>query len=160
MITQERLRQVAAYDEHTGEFIRIKPLKGRRVGQAMGSKRWDGYVRIRIDQRTYYGHRLAWFWAHNEWPPEEIDHIDGNPSNNRLSNLRAVSRAVNQENIRKPPRHNTTKLLGASRAAGGKFMAALMVRKRQVYLGTFSTAEEAHAAYLTAKRRLHAGCTI
>lgn len=161
MITQERLRQVAQYNEQTGEFIRIQKVKGKRAGQVMGSRRHDGYIRIRIDKHFFYGHRLAWFWCTNIWPEGEIDHIDGNPANNAIANLRPVAREVNQQNIRKAQSNNATGLLGVCLTSkGDKFRATITVNKTQIYLGTFPSPEEAHVKYLEAKRRLHEGCTI
>src|SRR3954469_7645811 len=92
MITLERLKQVAKYDHSTGEFIRRKTL------MSMGSTRKDGYREIRIDYKSYLVHRLAWFYFYEQWPEGVIDHIDRNPSNNRIDNLRDVSISVNKMN--------------------------------------------------------------
>jgi hypothetical protein len=160
MITLPELRLIAVYDPATGQFSRAGCVRGKRVGQLMGSTRADGYVRIRVAGTTYYAHRLVWLWTYGEWPVGEIDHIDGNPANNRISNLRDVSKSVNQQNLRKAPSSNKTALLGVTRTPAGRFKSTLTLERKQVYLGTFASAQEAHAAYLKAKRRLHTGCTI
>ncbi len=66
---------------------------------------------------------------------------------------------LNCENLRKARKDSRTGLLGAS-WAGYSFVATIQVRGKKKHLGSFATAEEAHAAYLEAKRKLHEGCTI
>jgi hypothetical protein len=92
-------------------------------------------------------------------PPRPIDHINGDPSDNRISNLRDVSRTENQENQRRAQRHNKVGLLGVSPNGKG-FISRIKVAGRKVNLGTFPTPEIAHAVYVKAKRYLHAGCTL
>ncbi len=88
-----------------------------------------------------------------------IDHINGDKVDNRLENLRLVSHGENLQNIRKPMRNNTSGFLGVCRS-GGKFMATISVNGKSLNLGSFDKPEAAHAAYVAAKRRLHACCTI
>ena len=97
---------------------------------------------------------------HGEWPADEVDHINGDSTDNRLCNLRSVSREVNQENIRRAKRNSKTGLLGVMHTRGGKYRSAIRVRGVFHHLGHFDTAEQAHAAYVEAKRRLHEGCTL
>ncbi len=92
-----------------------------------------------------------------------IDHIDGNPANNRLENLRDVSRAVNGQNQKRAQRHNGTGVLGVTRRRNAKsnpYQAHIVVDGRPKYLGVFPTADAASAAYIAAKRALHEGCTL
>ncbi len=88
-----------------------------------------------------------------------MDHLNGDASDNRLANLRDVPQEVNQQNQRRANADSKTGLLGAS-PRGPRFQAAITTQGDRRYLGLFDTAEEAHQAYLTAKRQLHAGCTI
>ncbi len=160
-ITAERARELFAYDPHTGALTWKKSGKGRRMDLRAGQLRKDGYGKTKVDYQEVYNHRLIWLMVTGEWPQHEIDHRDGNPRNNRWENLRDVHPLVNCENKRKPGQTNTSGYLGVDwRQDLGKFRAVITVKGRQINLGFFTDPSDAHAAYLTAKRKLHAGCTI
>ena len=161
-LTRDRLVSLLLYDKETGEIKWRETGAGRRRNKVAGSKDSHGYIQTRIDGRMYFNHRLAWIFAHGDFPKDVIDHIDGNILNNRIDNLRDVCRKTNQENQRSAPVSNkTTGLLGATLHKGtGKFMAKIQVNRKQVYLGLFTTAEAAHAEYVKAKRHFHIGATI
>jgi len=93
-----------------------------------------------------------------EWP-SEIDHINGDKSDNSYRNLREVSRGENMQNKRKAHRNNKTGFLGVAREAG-KYRARIRVCGKNRSLGMYDTPQQAHQAYLAAKRELHEGCTI
>jgi hypothetical protein len=158
-LTAEVLRSKLTYNPETGVFIwRVRAGKAW-PGRVAGSPDSWGHTQIRINTRKYATHRLAWLYVHGEWPKQHIDHIDGNPANNALRNLREVDMSVNQQNLRKAKSTNKCGLLGVSRKANYS-VARIKVGDRVLFLGTFETNEEAHAAYLNAKRRFHPGCTI
>ncbi len=149
------------YDEQAGLFTRRIASGGRRVGAPAGAIRKDGYMHVALCGKTYLAHRLAWALVHGDWPQHQIDHIDGNRLNNAISNLRDVSPTTNQQNRRRAYKTSTTGLLGASLdRARGKFVARIKVGNRNLTLGRFDTAQEAHEAYLSAKRKFHAGSTV
>jgi hypothetical protein len=155
-LTAERLRELLHYDPETGVFTRIARVRGTRPGAVAGSMTSKGYRQVRIDGRQYQAHRLAWLYMTGEWPADQIDHRDGDPANNRFDNLRAATHAENQQN-RAPPKNSTSGLIGASwQQRSRRWVAQIDAGGRQVYLGLFDTPEEAHAAYLSAKARLHA----
>lgn len=161
-LTAERLREVLAYDPQTGAFVWLQKatkFSNVKVGDAAGSRDGGGYLRIRVGGRKYKAHRLAWLHFYGAWPAENIDHIDGNGENNAIANLRDVTQSLNAQNIRGARADGSTGLLGVS-ACGSGFRAKIQVGNQGRWLGTFDTPEEAHAAYITAKRQLHAGCTI
>lgn len=121
----------------------------------------DGRKYLHFKGQNYMAHRVAWAFHYGQQPDEDIDHIDGNPSNNQLNNLRSVKHIHNQQNLRKARKDNKTGYLGvAIHKASGKFSAQIWVNKKKKHLGLFKTAEEAHKAYLDAKRKYHVGCTI
>lgn len=160
MITAESLKELLHYDPETGIFTWLQDRNSTaRKGRPAGGISSLGYVQIRVDGRQQKAHRLAWLYVTGEWPPEMIDHRDGNRSNNIFTNLRAVSRTVNGQNRRRAPSHNRLGVLGV-RKDGNKFMARLRVNGKQVYLGSFDTPEAAYESYLTAKRQHHQGCTL
>lgn len=161
-LTAERLREALDYSPETGEFTRRKNA-GRRykAGQVAGSKEFRGYVQIRIDKKLYWAHRLAWLHMTGAWPTHDIDHIDGDKSNNRWSNLRDVPQAVNNQNVRSPFAGNSSGYLGVNwHPTNHNWTAKISVNNRTKYLGSYSTPEEAHAAYVAAKRELHTGSTL
>ena len=124
------------------------------AGVVAGSLHSNGYWYIQIDGRKYLAHRLAWLITNGALPADQIDHIDGDRANNRLANLREATNAENQQNLRRAPRGSTTGLLGASPHGGG-FKARIRVDGERRHLGQFDTPEQAHAAYLVAKKKLH-----
>jgi hypothetical protein len=87
-LTQERLREVLKYFPRTGRFRwRVPGPRGAPAGREAGTRQ-GGYRSIRIDGVRHYEHRLAWLYVHGEHPTGDIDHDNGNPSDNRISNLR------------------------------------------------------------------------
>lgn len=154
-LTAERLRDALSYNLDTGQFVwRLKTNKRIRVGAAAGSE-FRGRIQIKLDGVTYRAHRLAWLWVHGEWPKLEIDHINGDPSDNRIANLRDVPPVINRQNQRRAQRRNHLGVLGVGRFRGG-YRARIDHR----HLGTFETIEAAQAAYVKAKRETHQGCTL
>lgn len=158
-ITHSRLLELVRYDPETGIFTWAYNGHGPhvRVGKTTGCLvKTSGYVAIRLDDVLYRAHRLAWLYVTGEWPKDMIDHKDTNRSNNVWSNLRAATNGENMQNLAGLPAHNTSGLLGASwDASRGLWDARIAVNKKTTYLGRYKTKEEAHAAYVAAKRKLH-----
>jgi hypothetical protein len=156
-ITVDVIRSALVYDVDSGIFT-WKPRPRVGVHRPVGTVN-QGRLMIRLGgrgaQRTYMAHRLAWLYCFGEWPVGQIDHIDGDPLNNRLGNLRDVSDKTNKENIKAAKRHNELGILGVRRRCN-KFVAQITHNYKNRYIGIYDTAEEAHQAYLAAKRVLHA----
>ncbi len=97
---------------------------------------------------------------HGQWPPQTIDHIDGDPANNRFSNLRAVSQQVNNQNISRNSCHRRVQP-GVSRGVwmteSGSYRAQISIDDKTFYLGRFASEEEAANAYKAARMSLHPG---
>jgi hypothetical protein len=119
-------------------------------------------VYFTVDWRKHLAHRLAWLYVHGVWPTHQIDHINGDHSDNRIANLRDVPPRLNKENLRKAQRNNRVGVLGVRALIGGapRWTAGICVDGERRYLGTFYSLDEAQAAYLKAKRALHEGCTL
>lgn len=162
-LTFTRLRELVEYDPATGKFKHIRMRSGVKHPNRMAGcySKALGYVLIRLDRRLYYAHRLAWLYVHSEWPFDEIDHINGDRSDNRISNLRCVDRKTNQENIRSAPSTSASGFLGVMFDTQKQmYRSSITADGKRLHLGFFATPEEAHASYLTGKRLLHKGCTI
>lgn len=158
-LTASRLRELLHYETDTGVFTRLVKSGTAKVGDVAGGLDDKGYWRIRVDGKRYLAHRLAWLYMTGEWPTGEVDHERGETGDNRWKRLRDGSRSFNQQNQRRAPAGSATGQIGAS-PHRGKFQAQIRVDQKNRYLGVFDTPEAAHAAYVAAKRQLHAGCTL
>lgn len=161
-ITPAELEQLLDYNPETGSLrwkvqMSSRALKGSEAGNA--DKR--GYRVVQIHGRRYMAHRIAWALSFGAWPDGEIDHKNCDPSDNRLQNIRDVSPGVNKQNSRAPHADSKTGLLGVTfHKRRSAFMAQIFVSGKNKFLGFFDTAEEAHAAYVSAKREAHTGNTL
>ena len=162
LLTLERVKEILTYEPETGVFRwRIARGSNAPAGAVAGSYATSGHWLIRIDGRNYRAHRVAWLYFYGQWPKNYIDHINGVRDDNRISNLRDVTRSVNQQNLRTAQSNSSTGLLGVrAKRAKRVFDASIKVGPERIFLGSFKTAEEAHAVYLEAKRKYHEGCTI
>lgn len=159
-VTADELRQMLAYDKNTGIFTWIiRPCKAVQIGDTAGNTNKFGYVTIGVKSKVYKAHRLAWLHSYGEWPNGLIDHINGRKDDNRLCNLRVVAADGNSQNIRKPNRRNKSGFLGVIWFQN-KWRANITINNKTQWLGDYLTPEAAHQAYLDAKRKHHATCTI
>jgi len=159
-ITAARLRELLHYNPETGAFTRRISRRGAMAGPITNRPNSSGYVKINLDGRTYAAHRLAWLYVHGRFPTAYVDHINGSKTDNRIANLRDVDASMNLQNQRVAQRGSKSGLLGVYPKPGGRFESRIMYDGKLRYLGSFDTADEAHGAYVTAKRVHHAGCTI
>jgi hypothetical protein len=151
VLTADRLRSVLDYDRETGCFSwRVTGRGIARLGAKAGAFSDAGggrkYIKIRIDGRLYFAHRLAWFWVHGSWPEREIDHADSDGTNNRIGNLRLASSSQNKWNAR-VRRDNTSGFKGAVKDWGGGWAAQIAVCGVYRRISGFGSAAEAAAAY-------------
>jgi hypothetical protein len=164
LLTAECLRAVLDYDPETGIFtFKVRLSRRVRVGQQTSKTRDSGgYLGVGIDGRRYRLHRLAWLYVHGVWPTHEGDHWNGIKTDNRIDNLRDATRAVNSQNTRRAASHNKSGLQGvwSPGPRSKKFSSYIIANGIRRRLGSFDTAEAAHAAHIAAKRQLHKGCTI
>lgn len=166
-LTAERVRELLDYNPDTGvlTWIGLPDYMADRLGKEAGNvNAVSGHRFVMIDQRNYLAHRVIWLHVHGVWPNGQIDHKNGNRDDNRLDNLRDTTPTVNAQNLHGPQKNNKTGFLGVifkpAMAIGKQYEARIMANRRIHRLGYFETPEEAHEAYLAAKRQLHEGCTI
>lgn len=138
-----------AYDPMTGRFSWRTPRSNAVNGEA-GCVHPRGYLIIKFRGVPYPAHRLGWFLATGNWPSGLIDHKNGDPLDNRLSNLRLADSAQNGWNARRSGAY----LKGVSCDAG-RYRARIAVRGDVIRLGSFDTEHEAHAAYCAAALKYH-----
>ena len=156
-LTQEMLMSVVSYSEETGLFT-WKGNRGRyyRGGKVSGHKDKKGYVSISMFGFSYRAHRMAWLYVHGSWPERQIDHINGEKSDNRISNLRDVGYELNSQNKLSAMKTSKSGLIGVYfDKSHNKWRGEIIANGRRYRLGRFKTAEEAHSAYLGAKAVLH-----
>jgi hypothetical protein len=161
-LNASRLRELLDYDPATGVFTRrVRTSHRIKCGDVAGTLRPDGYLKISLLNSGFLAHRLAWLYMTGKWPEHQIDHINGVRHDNRLANLRDVTPTHNQQNQRVAHvRNKSCGMLGVTLTKGNKWQAQISAEGRHKHIGTYATPQEASEAYLTAKRKLHAGCRI
>lgn len=155
MLTQERLKELVSYDPEIGKFTWIQ-TRGHQAlaGQVVeGTRLKNGYLSVGVDNKSYLYHRLIWLYETGRFPPQDLDHIDGNRSNNRTSNLREATRQQNLQN-QKVRSNNLSGFKGVHFFKRTKlvkpWVAMITINGKCKNLGYFRTKEEAHAAYCKA----------
>lgn len=161
-LTAERLKDILQYDRDSGVFTWLIAMKGTHKGSVAGStNRVTGYLSVCIGDSRYYQHRLAWLYEHGGWPDGQIDHINGDKSDNRINNLRDVTSSENQQNKRAAASNSASGYLGVIfNKQCGKWQARITVVGKQYHIGLFDDPKDAYEAYVLAKRERHPNCTI
>jgi hypothetical protein len=173
-LTAEQLRALLHYDPDTGAFTwregirhwraglpagtftaRSTPWSTRHVVIGIGTTSKRRYAEIGIRKKVYRAHRLAWLYVYGEWPSDEIDHINGDGSDNRIVNLRIATPSGNSMN-RGLRVDNTSGHKGISwNKKSSQWLAHIGYRGKIMHLGLFNTIEEAKTVRDEAARRLH-----
>jgi hypothetical protein len=147
-ITQEHLREMLSYHAASGQFVWKSPLSNRvKVGAIAGATTKNGYIVIGLHGKLVYAHRVAWFYMTGGWPKHQIDHVNGDRQDNRWDNLRLATPQQNSANSKRPVT-NGSGYKGAYKTRNGRFQAKVEANGASIYLGTFDSAEDAHAAYM------------
>lgn len=149
-----------SYDEKTGIFTANKTTGSRWLsGRVVGTKMKNGYLITRVNQKFYLLHRLAWLYVYGKWP-NVIDHIDGNPSNNSIKNLRNVTQSKNTQNITKAKRNKKySELIGAQWCKQAKkWKTSIVLNGHTKFLGFYKTPELASIAYKEASKKRWDDC--
>ena len=142
-------RTLFHYCPTTGVLTWAQNRGKAKIGNPVGTKDRNGYIRVRFNNRFHGAHRVCWLHFYGSWPSGVIDHINGDPSDNRIGNLRDATVAQNQWNRRQKPIgvfwHKTNKMWTVSIKANGKLHN----------FGSFGSAEDATAVAIKARKELH-----
>jgi hypothetical protein len=155
-LTAEYLRSVLDYDPETGVFEwrkrrqGIHHKRGLRAGSAPNA---CGYIQISVNRKIYLAHRLAWLWMTGNWPADQIDHINGERSDNRWTNLREATSSQQNSNTR-ISRNNTSGYKGVT-WCHGKYVAQIVHNGKTYYLGRFTCPKQAAKVRRQKARELH-----
>ena len=153
--TQDELKEVISYNPETGAFAWRVGIGSVVAGKPAGCINTLGYLVIRFKKKLYLAHRLAWFYVNGSWPQCELDHINGNPSDNRMQNLREASHAENNRNKQKHT-DNSSGFKGVSlHRQSGLWEARICKDGVATRLGLFRSPENASRAYDAHVSKLH-----
>ena len=176
----EYLRQCFNYIPETGKLIwKTRPrshfatehswrswlsrFAGKEAGGLTrpGKKGLSNYGQVTLGNKKFLIHRIAFALYYGREPGPTIDHIDRNPSNNCINNLRELPTSSNIQNQISPNKNNKSGLRGVSwHSWSNKWRASIVLDRKQIYLGLFGDKDEAYAAYLAAKENYHKGAVI
>ena len=147
MITQEELKYLLTYNEDTGQFTWNMSRRGFvKKGDIAGTTDHLGYVRIKAGDRVHLAHRLAWLYVNGKWPEKTIDHLNRNPSDNRIFNLVEAGQGNNNKNSSQRS-DNISGVTGVNFSKQKrKWVAQIQNNKEKIYLGSFENFEDAVAA--------------
>ena len=149
MLFKDQCLKKLQYDPLTGIFTWVaNGTRGVKKGDVAGTKNKQGYILLSIAGRRILAHRVAWLFATGNFPVGNIDHINRDKTDNRISNLREATYSQNAQNRAKNIR-NTSGFKGVTWHKGDKkWQAAITVSRKCIYLGSFDTAEAAYEAYV------------
>lgn len=161
-ITQSYLKTRLDYCPEDGTFTWKDDPENKRQnwnrkfsGTRAGSIKSGGYRAIWLFGYPWAEHRLAWLYVFGAWPEGDIDHINGNRSDNRIANLRECSRGENLQNTRLR-KDNTSGYPGVSFSKSkNRWISRIRVDGKRIWVGTFSDPDSAYNAYLKAKKIHH-----
>jgi hypothetical protein len=149
-ISHDRLLSLVSYDPATGLFTNLVRRSMSHAGTVLRPRKRVG---ICIDGLLYRTSHLVWFYVHGTWPVGMIDHINNNPEDNRICNLREATKQQNGQN-RAISKRNKSGFKGVTRVTeANRWQAHIKVNDKKIYLGSFLTPEEAYEAYISAAQQ-------
>lgn len=153
-LTQGILKYFVKYNPNTGIFRWTFPRLGNSKNGIAGHVSKDGYTRTNINSVKYLNHRLAWLYIYGYFPEGTVDHIDRNPANNRIKNLRVVSHQCNLRNTGNS-KNNTSGIKGVcKKKKDNKWTVRISLNCKEIYIGRFTDFTEAVAHRLAAEQCL------
>ena len=155
MLTQEYLKSLFNYNPDTGLFSRLIARNYKhKVGEIAGTISSKGYIHIGIDKKYYKGHRLAWLYVYGVLPKNQIDHINGIKTDNRLCNLREVT---NSQNCQNKSEFNSKSKVGIKGIdfKNNKYRVRIGINYKSIFIGQFKNLEDAKKALKDAVLKYH-----
>jgi hypothetical protein len=159
-LNQVALKDLFEYNPETGVFRHKHRGPGIRFSQPAGHKKSNGFINIKIQYVTHLAHRMAWVYTYGEDTKDLIVHINGDRADNRIENLKVVTR--HQSHCKEPNKKgSSSKYRGvaldnrATEKTKKPWRATIKTSEGTKALGMFATEEEAHAAYCTAADKYH-----
>lgn len=158
-LTVEDLRELLAYDPETGLFTWLSRT-AKHCASELSAKRWNvrfagkpafttphsaGYLEARVLWTAVLAHRAAWAMHYGVWPSDQIDHINGDRTDNRIVNLREADQTLNNRNLGLS-RRNKSGTVGVSMGSKGKWIARICEGGKVIHLGSFANLDDAIAA--------------
>ena len=141
-MNKELVRELFEYRDDN-LWWRERPNNRIDMSKPAGTVKPRGHRDIKLKGKNYKAHRLIWLYVHGKFPDGQIDHIDGNPSNNRLENLRDVTNQENQKNAKKPCDNKSGHIGVCWRKDAEKWHARITVDGVLTHLGLFNVLEDA-----------------
>lgn len=155
-ISVDELHEILKYDPDTGSLTwrertdsfpapitSIRIFNSKFANKPVYEEVHKGYRRIRLFGKSYKSHRVAWAMHHGAWPEDQIDHINGERSDNRIENLRAVTQFENSRNMKIPSKNMSGVIGVAWDKLNWKWRVSIGTGKNHIYLGYFKSFEEA-----------------
>jgi hypothetical protein len=155
ILTQERLKELLSYDPTTGVFTRKVKHNRCNVGDIVGAGQRNKYLQCSIDNKLYKLHRLAWLYMYDCWPSDQIDHVDHNPRNNAIANLRDVSSAQNHQNRARKTKSASGYLGVTWHKRDKRWQAYIELKGKSIHLGQYSDLDAAIFARKQAELKYH-----
>jgi hypothetical protein len=149
----DALKSLLRYDPETGLIYWIAKGKGMIKKKAAGTVLHSGYLGICIGPKRWQAHRIAWALHHGQWPKDQLDHINGVKTDNRICNLREATNAQNGKNLGLS-KANTSGVKGVSfEKYTGRWKATIRVDGKSISIGRFDSIENAVTARKLAEQQ-------
>ena len=139
----DALKSLLRYEPETGLIYWVAKGKGMIKKKAAGTKLHSGYLGVCIGHKRWQAHRIAWALHHGAWPKDQIDHINGIKTDNRICNLREATNSQNGKNLGLS-KANTSGVKGVSfERYTQKWKATIRVDGKSISIGRFNSIEDA-----------------
>jgi hypothetical protein len=152
MITADFIRSLLDYNPETGHLTWRRNRSGTAyAGSRAGNVNCNGYRIIGLNGKRFQEHRICWLHFYGVLPDLDLDHINGNRSDNRIANLRPATDSQNQANKDASPRNTSCGVKGVTwHKRCAKWQASITINGKRRYLGVFASLDDAASAYMSA----------
>ena len=154
------MEQKLKLDAETGKLFWIQPPKrhpdliGKEAGCLQKGRENKNYWVVQVDGKKYKRSHIVFYLANGYWAIPCIDHINGNSTDDRPTNLRQATSTQNAWNHKKRARRIQLPI-GVRKLVSGKFQARIGYFGKQIHLGSFQSPDEAAAIYQLKRKELY-----